>query len=123
MKSGSVETFYAIVEKGDGREFRVRYPDFPSLVARARTIEKSTRLAAGVLRDEVRQRIDSTRGVPRPTSLQAIKDDPANRSSFVLKVPVKVPDVLKTPGKGADRRRTAPADRQQSRAKPTRTRS
>ena len=114
MKRETVETFYAIVERNEKSEksdargnsknseesarFRVRYPDFPTLGARANTIDQSTRVAAGVLRDEIRRRIESTRGVPRPTSLQTIKDDPTNRSSFVLKVPVRVPARGSPPG-------------------------
>ena len=84
-------SYVAVVERVPGKEFRVRFPDFADVHARAESIEGASEQAARALRARVDDLLQSDERVPRPTSVDAAKADPDNRHGFLLQIDVEVP--------------------------------
>ena len=84
-------TYLAVVEPDSPREFRVRFPDFDGVRARARKLDDLGERAAAALRSRVGELLDADAGVPAPSPLEAVQDDPDNIHGFLLKVEVEVP--------------------------------
>lgn len=84
-------TYLAVVEPDSPRAFRVRFPDFEGVRARARKLDDVSARAAAALRSRVGELLDADAGVPPPSPLEAVQDDPDNIHGFLLKVEVEVP--------------------------------
>jgi predicted RNase H-like HicB family nuclease len=83
--------YVAVVERVPGKEFRIRFPDFAEVHARAESIEGASEHAAQALRTRIDDLLRNGERVPRPTSVDAVKADPDNRHGFLLQIDVEVP--------------------------------
>jgi len=91
-KSERVSVSYvAVVERVPGTEFRIRFPDFAEVRARAESIERASERAARALRTRIDDLLRNEERVPRPTSVDAVKADPENRHGFLLRIDAEVP--------------------------------
>ncbi len=84
-------SYVAVVERVPGKEFRIRFPDFADVHARAESIEGASEHAARALRTRIDDLLRNDERVPRPTSVDAVKADPDNRHGFLLQIDVEVP--------------------------------
>jgi predicted RNase H-like HicB family nuclease len=84
-------SYVAVVERVPGKEFRIRFPDFADVHARAESIEGASEHAARALRTRVDDLLGNEERVPRPSSVDAVKADPDNRHGFLLQIDVEVP--------------------------------
>lgn len=103
----NIVTYIAIVERVPGKEFRAHFPDFPDVRASDATIEAIGVRGRSVLRAHIGGLLQSNEGVPRPMSVDEVKEDGRYRTGFLLKIDVDVPESsLYTPS----RRRAAPRE-------------
>jgi predicted RNase H-like HicB family nuclease len=84
-------SYVAIVERVPGKEFRIRFPDFAEVHPRAGSIEGASDRAARALRARIHELLRNDERLPRPTSVDAVKEDPDNRQGFLLRIEVEVP--------------------------------
>lgn len=91
-KSERVSVSYvAVVERVPGKEFRIRFPDFAEVRARAESIEGASEHSFQALQARIEDLLRNDERVPRPTSVDAVKADPDNRHGFLLQIDVEVP--------------------------------
>ena len=74
-----------------GKHFVIRFPDFPDFVIRREVIDQALGRANEAIRSQVDSLVRIGKPLPRPTFLETIKDDPANRSSFLFRFDIEVP--------------------------------
>lgn len=84
-------TYFGLVERVPGQHFAIRFPDFPDCVIRRDAIDQALGRASEAIRSRVDSLVRIGKPLPRPTPLETIKDDPANRSSFLFRFEVEIP--------------------------------
>jgi predicted RNase H-like HicB family nuclease len=69
----------------------VDFPDFPGCVTAGKTLEDARRMAAEAIGSHVKGMIEDHEPIPEPASLDAIMNDPDNRSAvaFLIEVAAK----------------------------------
>jgi predicted RNase H-like HicB family nuclease len=85
-------TYIAIVERIPGKEFRAHFRDFPEVRVSHATIEGIGARSSQVLRAHVEQLLQAHEAVPRPTSVDAAKEDAQYRRGFLIQIDVDVPE-------------------------------
>ena len=87
-------TYFALVEREPESGYQFRFPDFPGCAASASGIDEAQELAAEALHRYAEGMLRQGGALPEPTSLEALKDDPANREAFAIRVSLDLEAVL-----------------------------
>lgn len=85
-------TYVAIVERIPGKEFCAQFPDFPEVRVSHATIEGIGARSSQVLRAHVEQLLQAHETVPRPTSVDEVKEDGQYRHGFLIQIDADVPE-------------------------------
>lgn len=88
----NIVTYVAVVERIPGLEFHAHFPDFPEVRASAAKIEDVGARSRRILRAHIAQLLQANQGVPRPLSVDEIKEDGRYRHGFLLTLAVEVPE-------------------------------
>jgi hypothetical protein len=85
-------TYVAVVERIPGQEFRTHFPDFPEVHASVAMLEDVGARSSRILRAHIAQLLQANQGVPRPLSVDEIKEESRYRHGFLIKLAVEVPE-------------------------------
>jgi predicted RNase H-like HicB family nuclease len=105
----NIVTYVAVVERVPGLEFHVHFPDFPEVRASEATIEGVRTRSGQVLRAHIAQLLQENQAVPRPISLDEVKEEGRYRHGFLITFEVAVPKsrlhtrICRRPGSPSDK--------------------
>lgn len=81
-------TYIALLRKERNSDFGVDFPDFPGCVTAGKTLEEARRMADEAIELHIKGMIEDHEPIPEPSTLDAIMDDPDNRSAVAFLVEV-----------------------------------
>ena len=87
-------TYFALVTRALGEGFVVRFPDFPDCVIRRLRLDQVFSSAKEAVHTHVDIFVRHGKQLPRPTPLEEFKNNPENRSSFLLKFEIEIPGAM-----------------------------
>jgi predicted RNase H-like HicB family nuclease len=90
-RSGA-EEYIAYLHKDRGSDYGVSFPDFPGCVTAGSTLEEARRMAAEALAFHMQGMREDGEEIPRPSSLDDLRSDPAMRGAVAFLVEVKQPE-------------------------------
>lgn len=91
----TVRHYIGLIEKDAGTDFGVSFPDLPGCITAGTTLEEARAFAAEALALHLAGLAEDCEPAPEPSTLDAIMDDPRNRTSVAVLVAV-LPAVAKT---------------------------
>jgi predicted RNase H-like HicB family nuclease len=83
--------YIAYLHKDRGSDFGVSFPDFPGCVTAGRTLAEAHAMAAEALKLHIAGMVEDREPIPAPSSLDALKDDPAREKAVAVLVRVEPP--------------------------------
>ena len=83
------ETCIALMDKEEGTDDSVCFPDFPDCITAANTLDEARRLAEEALAFHIEGMVEGGEAIPDPSSLAAVMADPHHREMlpFLVTVP------------------------------------
>jgi predicted RNase H-like HicB family nuclease len=84
--------YIAYLHKEVKSDYGVSFPDFPGCVTAGSTLEEARRMAAEALAFHVAGMKDDGETVPEPSTLDALRNDPAMRGAVAFLVDVLEPE-------------------------------
>ncbi len=88
-----MSAYIALLRKEPDSDYGVEFPDFPGCVTFGKTLEEARRMAAEALALHIEGMTADGEGLPEPSLLQAIMDDPTNRDAIGFLVDAPTPHV------------------------------
>jgi predicted RNase H-like HicB family nuclease len=79
-------SYIAILRKDPDSDYGVDFPDFPGCIAVGSTLDEARMMAAEALDFHVDGMIEDGDAIPEPSSLEAVKSDPAHRDGVAILV-------------------------------------
>ncbi len=83
--------YIAYLHKDRKSDFGVSFPDFPGCVTAGKTLEESRHMAAEALTLHIEGMVEDGAEIPKPSSLDALADDPAMKGAVAFMVSVEPP--------------------------------
>ena len=85
-------TYFGVVARDTEGRFVARFPDFPECVIRRPMLDQILDNADKAVRSQLDMFVQLGKPLPRPTSLEELKNDPENRRSFLLQFKIEIPE-------------------------------
>jgi predicted RNase H-like HicB family nuclease len=82
--------YIAYLHKERTSDFGVSFPDFPGCVTAGRTLEEARGMAVEALSLHIAGMMEDGDGIPEPSTLDSLADDPAMKSAVAVLVSVDV---------------------------------
>jgi len=81
--------YLAYLHKDRNSDFGVSFPDFPGCITAGRTLEEAHRMAAEALALHVAGMVEDGETIPKPSTLDAVAEDPAMKNAVAFLVHVE----------------------------------
>ncbi len=81
--------YIAYLHKDRNSDFGVSFPDFPGCVTAGKTLEQARRMAAEALKLHVAGMIEDNEPLPKPSSLDELRDDPEMKGAVAVLISVE----------------------------------
>ncbi|WP_292317334.1 type II toxin-antitoxin system HicB family antitoxin [Mesorhizobium sp.] len=91
MRQGTeMRQYVGLIQKDEGSDFGVSFPDFPGVVTAGKSLGESLELAEDALTFHVEGMIEDGQAIPYPTSIEGIEADPNHGHQTAIFVRVKI---------------------------------
>jgi len=97
--------YIALLRRDPDSDFGVDFPDFPGCITAGRTLEEAKEMAQEALKFHIAGMIEDGETIPEPSSLDAVRADPAAHDAVIMLV-----DVPAEPSRSVRINVTLPAD-------------
>jgi predicted RNase H-like HicB family nuclease len=81
--------YLAYLHKDPKSDYGVSFPDFPGCVTAGKTLEEARQMAAEALTLHIKGIIEDGEAIPKPSTLDALANDPAREGAVVFLVHVE----------------------------------
>jgi predicted RNase H-like HicB family nuclease len=82
--------YIAYLHKDEKSDFGVSFPDFPGCITAGRTLPEARRMSAEALTLHIKGMVEDGDRIPRPSTLEDIKDDPDWKDAALIQVSVNL---------------------------------
>jgi predicted RNase H-like HicB family nuclease len=81
--------YIALIRKEPGSNYGVEFPDFPGCVTAGATLDEARTMAQEALELHVEGMLEDGDAIPKPSTLDTVMSDPANRDTvaFLVAIP------------------------------------
>jgi predicted RNase H-like HicB family nuclease len=83
-----MSSYIALLRKDPDSDYGVEFPDFPGCISAGKDLDEARTMAAEALELHIEGMLADGEPLPRPSGLEAIMADPANRETVALLVTV-----------------------------------